>query len=343
MPEVDLRHHGDRDVGDGLVDLAVNVQSPQPPPWLLDVLAGALAQAGAYPDQAAAVAAVARSHGCDPASVLLTNGAAEAFTLLARLPWRRPLVVHPQFTEPEAALRAAGHCVQRLVLSRDNGFRLDPRAVDPAADLVVVGNPTNPTSRLHLADALMAMLRPGRLVVVDEAFMDVTDQRQSLAGLAPTTAGLLVVRSLTKTFGLAGVRAGHLLAAPALVADLAACQPHWSVNALAMAATVACLGPEGEAHRRAVADHLPHRLSHLTRTLRAAGLDVVAEPAGPFVLASHDRADALRERLRHHGFALRRGDTFPGLGPPWLRVAARDHATTDALAHALTTALQELP
>ncbi|MGZ4685467.1 MAG: cobyrinate a,c-diamide synthase, partial [Oryzihumus sp.] len=115
MPEVDLLHHGDREVGDGLVDLAVNVQAPQPPPWLLDVLTGALAHAGAYPDQAAAVAAVARAHRCDPASVLLTNGAAEAFTLLARLPWRRPLMVHPQFTEPEAALRAAGHSVQRLV------------------------------------------------------------------------------------------------------------------------------------------------------------------------------------------------------------------------------------
>ncbi|GAA1261113.1 Rv2231c family pyridoxal phosphate-dependent protein CobC [Oryzihumus leptocrescens] len=343
MPEVDLRHHGDREIGDGLVDLAVNVQVPKPPPWLLDVLIAALAQAGGYPDQAAAVAAAARAHGCDPASVLLTNGAAEAFTLLARLPWRRPLVVHPQFTEPEAALRAAGHCVQRLVLSGDTGFRLDPDAVDPTADLVIVGNPTNPTSRLHPAEALAAMLRPGRLVVVDEAFMDVTDQRQSLAGLAPTTQGLLVVRSLTKTFGLAGVRAGHLLGEPALVARLAAYQPHWSVNALALAATVACLGPEGEAHRRAVTDGLPPRLSHLTRALLAAGLDVVAEPAGPFVLARHDRADVLRERLRHLGFALRRGDTFPGLGPQWLRVAARDEATTDALSHALPTALQELP
>jgi histidinol-phosphate aminotransferase len=92
-----------------------------------------------------------------------------------------------------------------------------------------------------------------------------------------------------------------------------------------------------------VADHLPRRLTQLTRTLQAAGLDVVAEPAGPFVLVRHDQADLLRERLRHHGFALRRGDTFPGLGPQWLRVAARDQATTDALAHALTTALQELP
>ncbi|HET7659850.1 MAG TPA: Rv2231c family pyridoxal phosphate-dependent protein CobC [Oryzihumus sp.] len=343
MPEVDLLHHGDREVGAGLVDLAVNVQAPQPPPWLLDVLTAALAQAGAYPDPSPAVAAVASAHGCDPASVLLTNGAAEAFTLLARLPWRRPLVVHPQFTEPEAALRAAGHTVQRLVLSSDNGFRLDPAAVDPAADLVVVGNPTNPTSRLHPADAVAGLLRPGRLVVVDEAFMDVTDQRQSLAALAPTTEGLLVVRSLTKTFGLAGLRAGHLLAAPALVAELAPHQPHWSVNALAVAATVACLGLEGEAHRRAVADRLPPRLAHLSRALRAAGLDVVEDPAGPFVLARHDRADALRERLRHHGFALRRGDTFPGLGPQWLRVAARDEATTDALSHALTTALQELP
>ncbi|OEV21637.1 aminotransferase, partial [Streptomyces nanshensis] len=75
--------------------------------------------------------------------VLLTAGAAEAFVLLARaLPARRPVVVHPQFTEPEAALRDAGHRVERVLLRPEDGFRLTAGAVPEAADLVVVGNPT---------------------------------------------------------------------------------------------------------------------------------------------------------------------------------------------------------
>ena len=67
--------------------------------------------------------------------------------------------MHPQFTEPEAALRAAGHEVGRVLLRPEEGFRLDPTTVPKDADLVVVGNPTNPTSVLHPAGTLAALAR----------------------------------------------------------------------------------------------------------------------------------------------------------------------------------------
>ena len=57
--------------------------------------------------------------------------------------------------------------------------------------------------------------------------------------------------------------------------------------------------------------------------------------AGPFLLARHPSAAALREALRGDGIAVRRGDTFPGLGPEWLRVAVRDEDTTDALVESI--------
>ncbi|NFW08197.1 aminotransferase class I/II-fold pyridoxal phosphate-dependent enzyme, partial [Staphylococcus aureus] len=100
-----------------------------------------------------------------------TAGAAEAFPLVATLEPRHAIVVHPQFTEPAAALRAAGISVGRHILNVSDGFALDPDLVPDDADLVVVGNPTNPTGRLHLATDLLALRRPGRVLVVDEAFM----------------------------------------------------------------------------------------------------------------------------------------------------------------------------
>ena len=82
--------------------------------------------------------------------MLPTAGGAEAFTLLARaLQPERPVVVHPQFTEPEAALRAAGRRPERVILPETDGFRFDPDLVPDDADLVMIGNPTNPTSVLH--------------------------------------------------------------------------------------------------------------------------------------------------------------------------------------------------
>src|SRR6185369_1345747 len=131
--------HGDDELAPDLVDLAVNVRAGTPPEWLRAVLHEAVDSAAAYPDPRPARAAVARAHGRPEDEVLLTSGAAETFVLVARaLTPRRAVVVHPSFTEPEAALRAAGHPVERLLLSPSSGYRLDPTAVPEDADLVVV-------------------------------------------------------------------------------------------------------------------------------------------------------------------------------------------------------------
>ncbi|MFF4980254.1 Rv2231c family pyridoxal phosphate-dependent protein CobC [Streptomyces sp. NPDC001046] len=344
----DLRHHGDaevRDDGGALVDLAVNVRADTPPTWLLEHVTASLTGLAAYPDGRAARAAVARRHGLPAERVLLTAGAAEAFVLLARaLKVRRPVVVHPQFTEPEAALRDAGHSVGRVLLREEDGFRLDPAAVPEDADLVVIGNPTNPTSVLHPAGTIAALARPGRVLVVDEAFMDaVPGEREALAGRADVP-GLVVLRSLTKTWGLAGLRIGYVLAAPEIVEELERAQPLWPVSTPALAAAEACVGPRALAE----AAHAAHRIAadraHLVAGLTGlapAGLRVAGPAEAPFVLIRLPRAAAVRRRLRDLGYAVRRGDTFPGLDERWLRLAVRDRVTTDTFLTALKRALTD--
>ncbi|MDI3421453.1 Rv2231c family pyridoxal phosphate-dependent protein CobC [Streptomyces luteolus] len=340
----DLRHHGDaevRDDGAELTDLAVNVRTDTPPSWLREHIAASLTSLAAYPDGRAARAAVARRHGLAPERVLLTAGAAEAFVLLARaLRVRRPVVVHPQFTEPEAALRDAGHEVRRVLLRAEDGFRLDPAAVPDDADLVVVGNPTNPTSVLHPAGAIAQLARPGRTLVVDEAFMDaVPGEREALADRTDVP-GLVVLRSLTKTWGLAGLRIGYVLAAPETVADLERAQPLWPVSTPALAAAEACMTPralaEAEAAARTIAVDRAHLLAGLAEFEEVTA---VREAEGPFVLLRVTGAADLRAHLRDLGFALRRGDTFPGLNPDWLRLAVRDQETTNRLLRALEKTL----
>ncbi len=318
---IDLRHHGDTEVGPGLLDLAVNVRLPEPPAWLRARLADSLRSLAAYPDQTVARAAVAARHGRDPAEVLLTAGAAEAFVLIARATTARKIVcVHPSFTEPEAALRAAGHEVRRVVL--EPPFVLDPALVPDDADLVVLGNPTNPTSRLHPAEVLASLARPGRMLVVDEAFSDaVPGEPQSLAGRTDIP-GLVVVRSLTKTWGLAGLRIGYVLADAATIARLTELQPIWSVSTPALVAAAACSGPEALAWAAQQASETAETRSVLANALAfLPGVELVPEPRGPFVLIKVIDGLAVRERLRDNGIAVRRGDTFPGLGPDWLRLA----------------------
>ncbi|MGW4383405.1 Rv2231c family pyridoxal phosphate-dependent protein CobC [Kitasatospora sp. NPDC004531] len=342
--EPDLRHHGDAEVRSaGLVDLAVNVRAGTPPLWLRAHLAATLDDLAAYPDGAAARAAVAARHRRPVAEVLLTSGAAEAFVLLARvLRPRRAVVVHPQFTEPEAALRDAGHAVHRVLLTPEEGFRLTPGAVPEDADLVVIGNPTNPTSVLHPAGELAELARPGRTLVVDEAFMD-TDpgERQTLAGARDLPGRVVVLRSLTKTWGLAGLRVGYLLAPAELVTELAAAQPLWPVSTPALAAAELCSAPAALAEAEAAARSTALDREHLLKGLAAIDdVRVFGDPAASFVLIRLPGAAAVRERLREAGFAVRRGDTFPGLGPDWLRLAVRDRDTTDRFLAALAAAIR---
>ena len=336
---IDLRHHGDAELAPGLVDLAENVRAGAPPAWLRAVLHAAVDDSAGYPDGRPARAAVAAAHGRDPAEVLLTAGAAETFVLLARaLSPRRAVVVHPSFTEPEAALLAAGHPVTRSVLRAETGYRLAPDAVPRDADLVVLGNPTNPTSVLHPAAEVAALARPGRVLVVDEAFADTAPgEPESLAGRSDLP-GLLVVRSLTKTWGLAGLRVGYALGPAPLIARLAAAQPHWPVSTPALAALIACSSPAA----RAEADDAARSLEHWRAALLAAlppCVEVAGEPRSSFVLLRVPDGLRVRQELRRRGWAVRRGDTFPGLSPDHLRVAVRDPETSRAFAAALAEIL----
>ncbi|HET9779163.1 MAG TPA: cobyrinate a,c-diamide synthase, partial [Propionibacteriaceae bacterium] len=252
-PVHDLYHHGDSDVAEGLVDLAVNVRLPAPPDWLSAIINNTTEHLAAYPDTDAATKAIASAHGVAVDQVLPTAGGAEAFTLVARaFHPQRPLIVHPQFTEPEVALIAAGHRPERLILSPAAGFQLRTNQLPRDADLVMIGNPTNPTSVLHPATLITSLRRAGRILVVDEAFMDcVPGETESL--ISDDMTGLVVLRSLTKTWGLAGLRAGYVIGDSTLIASMRRQQPPWSVSTPALAAMVACLTPQARSLAAAAA------------------------------------------------------------------------------------------
>jgi cobyrinic acid a,c-diamide synthase len=339
--EPDLRHHGDQDLGAGLVDLAVNVRLARPPDCLIEIINETTAQLAAYPRPAEAIAAIASAHGVPEDSVLPTAGGAEAFTLIARATQsRRPVVIHPQFTEPEAALIAAGHRPERVMTRPEDGFRVRPASVPTEADLVVIGNPTNPTSVLHPAADVRSLLRRGRVVVVDEAFMDaVPEDAESMIGADMT--GLVVVRSLTKTWGLAGLRAGYVVGDPDVLIGMRGQQPPWSVSTPALAVITACLSPEARAMAAEAAIDIANNRTILLDLLARLDLPVTGVPAAPFALidtgpmrGQHPPGWA-RRALREAGFAVRRGETFPGLGPDWIRVAVRVPAVSRAFAEAL--------
>ena len=321
-----------------MLDFAVNVRQTRPPAWLTARLADRLPDLAGYPAAAhehAAASAVARRHGVTPDRVLLLAGASEGFALLPRLRPRLAALIAPSYTEPEAVLQAAGVPTRHAVLPAP--FRLTDAAIPEEADLVVVGNPTNPTGVLHDRRQILTLRRPGRTVVVDEAFADaIPGEPGSLAG-PELPDDVVVLRSLTKTWSLAGLRVGYALGAPEVLARLSAGRPHWPLGTLQLEAITACCEPAALAQARSDATLLADQRTRLADALAGLGLDVVGG-AAPFVLFRVPDGPLMRKRLAAGGIAIRRCDTFVGLGPDYLRAAVR--ADWPVLVAAIAEALQ---
>ena len=329
--------HGDAWVRPGDADHAVNVMAGGPPEWLRAALEQAHDDVARYPDEREATAALAALHGRDPAEIVPTNGAAEALWLLpAAFRPTLAVCVHPAFSEGEAALRAHGVAVAHVLRDPEAGFALDPSLVPEAADLVLAGNPAAASGTLDPAAALLALRRPGRIVVIDEAFMDLVPGEPGSLVREPLP-DLVVVRSLTKSLAVPGLRAGYAVAAPPLADRLRAVRPPWSVNALALAAmTAAAQRPDAfaaaAARVAAEREDLAARLRNIPqlRTWPASANYVLVQvPDGPRAL----------RMLSEQGIAVRPAASFPGLGPGHLRITARGPEENARLAATLTEAV----
>lgn len=318
------RFHGDVDAAGAKVDFAVNVRGTKPPEWLQRTLIDAIGDLASYPSQADETLArrvIAQLHDVPEESILLTNGASEGFALLPKLAPHSVDIIHPGFTEANAVFADAGINVYNRILPPP--FELDLLVEPGTSEMVIIGNPTNPTGVLHDREDLLT-LGQGRTLVVDEAFLDVTDESESLAQLATQREDIIVLRSFTKTWAIAGLRCGYVIAHPTVVEKLAHSRPHWPLGTLqlrAMAAIAMAAADEAEKERGIIAAERATMLEALGR----AGFEIAAATQAPYVLVRPpgDDPEALRLRLKEAGIAVRRCDTFPGLDETYWRLAVR--------------------
>jgi len=308
-----LPHGGDLDAARRLfpgapepfIDLSTGINpSPYPLPRLA---AEALTRLPAADALRALAAVAARAYGAPSAAQIVpAPGTQLLLPLVAALASPgNAAILTPTYTELARAATFAGHRTQAVRALGDIGD----------ARLVILANPNNPDGRLHGKDALLKLasgLRPrGGLLVVDEAFMDVGPPDASLA--ADVARGnIVVLRSFGKFFGLAGVRLGFALAAPALAARLAAALGPWAVSGPALAVGTKALADAAwiERTRR----RLAKAAKRLDAILSGAGLEIV----GGTTLFRLVRTPSARDLFDHLG---RAGILVRGFAenPRWLR------------------------
>ena len=322
------------------VDFSANLNPLGMPRAAREALNSCALACAAYPDPqcdelAAALAAyedVARDW------VLPCAGATDAFTriCLALRP-THALVCAPCYSGYEQALELVGTRVVRHCLRPDEGFEVTEllaQSLRPPVEIAFVANPNNPTGRCVQRDVLTSCLDRAAeqdiVVVLDECFVDLTLSPGSndLLGHYPN---LVIVKALTKTFCLAGLRVGYLMSANAeLVARLRQVGQPWAVSVPAQLAGVAALREKNyvSTSRTFVA----RERDRLLRAIESCGLHVVPGEANYLLF---EGARGMYEELLDCGILVRPCDNYQGLGDRWLRIAVRTSAENDRLIRAL--------
>lgn len=333
-----IRDHGG--APEAAVDASVNLNPLGPPDSLDAVFARARELAGRYPqiDAASAREAWARHLEVPFGRVLVGNGASELISLAVRaIEPRRVIVFDPGYSEYAAAARAAGVAVSRVPLVLEGDEWLTPidellgRGADGEpvgdGDLVIVGQPNNPSGHLTPLESVLALARAGVHVLADESFLALVDSgtrahADSLVSHAATN--VTAVASLTKTFCVPGLRLGYLVADEALVDRITGLRDPWSVNGIAVEAAVV-LSREGDYLERS-RNLLAVERSRVAESLAGMGVRVTAGIA-PWVLARlpHSLSSAqVCDALLADGVAVRDASTFVGLGDGWIRIGIRN-------------------
>ncbi|WP_338727498.1 threonine-phosphate decarboxylase [Haladaptatus sp. DJG-WS-42] len=308
--------HGSSDDPE-LLDFSANT-NPHVPPGVREVYEAAFAQARTYPQEPPETYrhAAAEYVDCDPSKIIPTPGGLAAIRLAIECtvsPGDSVLVPYPSFGEYAREVQLQG--AQPEFVPHDKLLEADP---DGHA-LAILCNPNNPTGDAYDPDALREFARTchdsGTPLLVDEAFLGFTDH-PSLAG----EPGVIVARSLTKLFGLPGIRAGFAVADGDLRDSLLTARRSWNMGTPTLAVGAFCMRQADfitETRERVATER-----DRMTATLSE---HFTVHPSdAPYLLLDVGDSDvtSLLNRALEHGIAIRDATTFRSL-ESHVRVAIR--------------------
>ncbi|MBB6175489.1 threonine-phosphate decarboxylase [Anoxybacillus tengchongensis] len=268
-----------------------------------------------------------------PSNVFVGNGAAECIYLLAeQFAGKHIGIIEPTFSEYRQACEAYGCTVQSFMLDKHWHPPID-QVIErlPSLHALFVCHPNNPTGTVWSKETMYALLRAandeGVYIIVDEAFYDFWLDGYAVSPFLRTFDRLIVLRSLTKMYRLAGVRLGYVLAHEHVVNKLMKKQPPWSVNTIAqqMAKQLLKDGAFVERTKAYIASEQKRLFSQFTE------LGYIYTPSVVNFYMLHDETMTLFPFLLQHGIVARHTFNFQGLDGKYVRLAIRTKEENDCL------------
>lgn len=337
-----------------ILDFSASINPLGPPPGLARVISGCFRRLESYPDihNRTLIDAVAKFHGVDPECVAVGNGSTELIYWLPRaLGIKNALAALPTFGEYAKAFELNGTVPRKLVSSAGDFFQPTVESLAQSlsrepVEAVLLTHPGSPSGTLldgRLTDWICdsAAEFANTLFIIDEVFIDFCEE-ESLKRFLDRMQNLVIIRSLTKFYGLPGLRIGYLLANPAIASRVRRHLPPWSVNTLAQTAGAYCFTKDR--YRRRTLELVGKERKRLSGELSAIpGLEVFPGRANYLLVRlapALPAASALKREVFHADRILIRDcGSFEGLDDRYFRVAVRLPAQNDRLIEALKRGL----
>ena len=288
-------------------------------------------------------------HSLSPANIVVANGSTEIiYHLPAMLPGSRALIISPSFNEYVRALGQHHWEVRHFILKPESNFLIDLEALEHTLaegfDALYLCNPGNPNGTLYNLRTIERIyslcIASGTFLVLDEAFMDFCEDSSAKHDIVKGDNGI-ILRSMTKFFGIPGLRLGYALSSSTMAERLDAMGGPWSVNTLALAAGVAAL-QDSEHNQRTTEYIRQERRNFFNRLSELKQLKVYPSSANFLLVEITDGMPAmeLRNRLMHERMLIRDCTNFMGLSPRFFRIAVRTTEENERLLGALKRILK---
>ena len=285
--------------------------------------------------------AIARHAGVRANQLAVSNGAVEIIYWFARLYAKKRVVVPaPTFCEYELAAQKAGAEITFVPLVN---FNLDADTVirsAKGADAVFLCNPNNPTGLLSTAEAkqIIEEIDGSTKILLDECFIELVDRpdANTLVKMVNEHDNLVVLRSLTKSFGMAGLRVGYSVSSPQVADELLSQKVPWNVNGLAQAAGVAALDDNSHLQKaRAIVKKERAFLHDRISGMRSL-IPLASDSNYILVKLKNGNSTKFRDRLlKKTGVLVRDCSTFTAMEPQYIRIAVKTHRENMLLVKAL--------
>ncbi|MFZ2071978.1 MAG: histidinol-phosphate transaminase [Halobacteriota archaeon] len=331
-------HGGKREqtVVSKLLDFSTNLNPYGPPEFVFDAITDALAELSRYPDSEnrELSAKLARKYGCLGEEVLVGAGVSELIQLVAHsFAADRVLMLKHTYGEYEIASRVIGASVKRIEMPE---LQIKPELIVEAmqpGDVVFLCNPNNPTGQYLAKSDLKHLIeeseRIDALLVIDEAYVDFVDAAYPSHSAISTSRNLLILRSLTKSFAIPGVRIGYAIGTAGLIKTMRKIKVPWSVSVFADKIGMAVTGEAGDVFLKDTRAQIERSKTIIEQAL------AVHSDTNFFILDVGD-ASKQKKALLKQGLVVRDCTSF-GL-PAHIRFSVRLDADNDLLIQSLLKA-----